>query len=200
MTKGQNVVANQSMKVLAFSGSTRKESFNQKLVQIAGRGATDSGAEVTTIHLADYPLPLFDEDLEKEGMPENFQKLKELFLQADALLIASPEYNSSLTAVLKNVIDWMSRPVEGEPPMAAFSGKVVGIMATSPGGLGGLRGLVHLRAILSNIGCLVIPSQVAVPFAESAFDAGGMNQKHELYKNVLRVGEKVAQLVARIKD
>lgn len=97
-------------KILAFAGSTRTESFNKKLVKIAVTGARGAGAEVTWIDLRDFPMPLYDEDLEtKEGLPENAKKLKALFLSHDGLLLACPEYNSSITGVLKNAIDWVSR-------------------------------------------------------------------------------------------
>src|SRR5215510_12287566 len=108
-------------RILAFAGSLRRDSFNKKLVPIAARGAREAGAEVTLIDLKDFPLPLFDQDLEAErGMP----KLKQLFIDHDGLLIAAPEYNSSITPVLKNAIDWVSRPAPGEPSLVAFRGKV----------------------------------------------------------------------------
>ena len=130
-------------RILAFAGSLRRESFNKKLVPIAAKGARDAGAEVTLIGLEDFPLPLFDQDLEaRQGMPENGKKLKQLFIDHDGLLIASPEYNSSITAVLKNAIDWVSRPAPGEPSLVAFRSKVATLMSASPGALGGLRGLV----------------------------------------------------------
>ena len=103
-------------RILAFAGSLRRDSFNQKLVPIAAKGAREAGAEVTLIALKDFPLPLFDQDLEAEhGMPENGKKLKQLFIDHDGLLIAAPEYNSSITAVLKNAIDWVSRPAPARP-------------------------------------------------------------------------------------
>ena len=127
-------------RILAFAGSTRRESFNKKLVAIAAQGAREAGAEVTLIDLKDFPLPLFDQDLEAEqGMPEIGKKLKKLFIDHDGLLIASPEYNSSFPAVLKNAIDWVSRPAPGEPSLVAFRGKVATLMSASPGALGGLR-------------------------------------------------------------
>ena len=120
-------------RILAFAGSLRRESFNKKLVPIAAKGARDAGAEVTLIGLEDFPLPLFDQDLEaRQGMPENGMKLKQLFIDHDGLLIASPEYNSSITAVLKNAIDWVSRPAPGEPSLVAFRSKVATLMSASP--------------------------------------------------------------------
>src|ERR1700757_409000 len=111
-------------KILAFAGSTRSESYNKKLVRIAAHGAKTAGAEDTVLDLRDLPLPLFDEDLEaSEGLPANARQLKDLMLAHDGFLIAAPEYNSSITAVLKNAIDWASRPVAGEAPLACFTGK-----------------------------------------------------------------------------
>ena len=122
--------------------------------------AREAGGEVTLIDLKDFPLPLFDQDLEAEqGMPENGTRLKKLFIDHDGLLIASPEYNSSFPAVLKNAIDWVSRPAPGEPSLVAFRGKVATLMSASPGAQGGLRGLVHVRSILGNIGVIVLPDQ-----------------------------------------
>src|SRR5260370_42637826 len=112
-------------RILAFAASARSESFNKKLVAITAQGARQAGAEVTLIDLEDFPLPLFDQDLEAEqGMPENGKELKKLFIDHDGLLIASPEYNSSITAVLKNAIDWVSRPAAGEPTLVALRNTV----------------------------------------------------------------------------
>ncbi|MBC7773536.1 MAG: NAD(P)H-dependent oxidoreductase [Pyrinomonadaceae bacterium] len=162
-----------SPKVLAFAGSTRTDSYNKKLVKIAAAGASAAGAEVTFIDLRDYPLPLFDEDLEKQGLPANARLLKDLFLANHALLLSCPEYNSSISAVLKNVIDWVSRPAPNERPLQCFDGKVAGLMSASPGAFGGMRGLVHVRSILGNIKVLVVPDQVAVNKAFEAFNADG---------------------------
>ncbi|HSG69866.1 MAG TPA: NAD(P)H-dependent oxidoreductase [Planctomycetaceae bacterium] len=160
-------------KILAFAGSARKESFNKPLVQTAAKMAEQLGAEVTLIDLADYTLPLFDQDLEAEGTPENAIRLKELFLAHDALLISAPEYNSSITPLLKNTIDWVSRPAEGEPSLAAYRGKTAALLSASPGALGGMRGLAHLRDILGNIGVLVVPSEASISQANKAFNDSG---------------------------
>lgn len=165
----------EAVRVLAFAGSTRKTSFNAMLVRIAAAGAREAGAEVTVVNLADYRLPVFDQDEEAaQGKPENARTLKSLMVSHHAFLIASPEYNSSVTGALKNTIDWVSRPDDGETtPLVAFRGKVVTLMSASPGALGGLRGLVHLRAILANLGCIVLPEQVAVPKAGEVFSSDG---------------------------
>jgi NAD(P)H-dependent FMN reductase len=167
-------------KILAFAGSARKESFNKRLVQTAAKMAEQLGAEVTLLDLADHPLPLFDQDLEAEGTPDNATRLKQLFLSHNGLLISAPEYNSSITPLLKNTIDWVSRPVEGQPSLAAYRGKTAGLLSASPGALGGMRGLVHLRDILGNIGVLVVPSEAAISQANQAFDETGeiADEKH----------------------
>lgn len=185
-------------KILAFAGSARRESWNRQLVRIAAAGAVSAGAEVTVIDLADYPLPLFNEDLEREeGTPENVLRLKELFFQHNGLLIASPEYNSSITPLLKNTIDWVSRKAEGEQPLQAYRGKYAALMSTSPGVLGGLRGLVHVRAILGNIGVLVIPDQVAVPRAAEAFQADGSLKETRQQEAIAGLGATLAGFLNR---
>jgi chromate reductase, NAD(P)H dehydrogenase (quinone) len=161
-------------RILAFAGSARKGSHNKKLVRIAAAAARAAGAEVTLIELEDYPLPLFNEDDETEhGLPANGRKIKDLMLSHQGFLISSPEYNSSITALLKNTIDWASRPVAGEAPLACFSDKVAVLLSASPGALGGLRGLVHVRAILGNIGTLVLPGTTSIPQAMTAFSDDG---------------------------
>ncbi len=158
-------------RIVAFAGRARKDSFNLKLVNVAAEGARAAGADVTVLDMRDFPMPLFDQDLEEaEGPPENARKLTAILLAHEGLLIASPEYNSSITPLLKNTIDWVSRAGEGQEALAAYEGKVAAVMSASPGRLGGLRGLVHLRSILSNMGVLVIPDQVAVSEAHTAFD------------------------------
>jgi chromate reductase, NAD(P)H dehydrogenase (quinone) len=187
-------------RILAFAGSTRTESFNKHLVKIAAAGARVAGAEVTLIDLRDYPLPVYDGDLEaRDGLPANARKLKDLFLAHQGLLISAPEYNSSITAVLKNAIDWVSRPVPGEAALNCFDGKVAALMSASPGALGGLRGLVHVRAILQNIRVLTIPEQVAVPNAAEAFAPNGSLKDAKQQTAVEALGVKVAQILARLR-
>ncbi len=188
-------------RILAFAGSTRKDSYNARLVRIAAEGARDAGAEVTVLDLREFPLPLFNEDLEREqGAPANAAELKKLFFAHHGLLIAAPEYNSSITPLLKNTIDWVSRPAEGEAPLAAYRGKVAALMAASPGGLGGLRGLVHLRSILSNIGVLVLPDQIAVPRSFEAFGEQGQLNDDNRQERVQALGESVAETLSKLAD
>jgi NAD(P)H-dependent FMN reductase len=181
-------------KILAFAGSARKNSFNKKLVSIAVEGAREAGAEVTVIDFADFSMPLFDQDLEAEqGMPEMAQDFKALLIEHDGLLIASPEYNSAFSPVLKNAIDWASRATdEHELPLVAYRGKYAAIMATSPGGLGGLRGLVFLRMLLGNIGVTVLPGQQAVPSALQAFDQDGSLKDDKMHAKVKDLGKALA--------
>jgi NAD(P)H-dependent FMN reductase len=187
-------------RILAFAGSTRRESFNKKLVSIAALGARQAGAEATLIDLKDFPLPLFDQDLEAEQrMPENGTKLKKLFIDHDGLLIASPEYNSSISAVLKNAIDWVSRPAPGEPSLVAFRGKVATLMSASPGALGGLRGLVHVRSILGNIGVIVLPDQIAVAQAHEAFNPDGTLKDPKRQAGIEGLGRTLAEFLAKLK-
>ncbi|MBL1199440.1 MAG: NAD(P)H-dependent oxidoreductase [Nostoc sp. GBBB01] len=186
-------------KILAFAGSTRIDSYNKKLVKIAAAGAKAAGAEVTYLDLRDLPLPLYGEDLEaQEGMPANARTLKDLMISHQGFLIASPEYNSSLTAVLKNAIDWASRPYPNESPLAAFSGKVATIMSASPGGLGGLRGLVHLRSILGNIKVLVLPDQIAVSKAYEAFNADGTLKDPKQQESIEKLGEGLTKILFKL--
>jgi chromate reductase, NAD(P)H dehydrogenase (quinone) len=186
-------------KILAFAGSTRKDSFNKKLVRVAAEAARAAGCEVTHIDLRDFPLPLYDGDLEAaEGIPENGQKLKKMFIEHHGLLMSCAEYNSSISGVWKNTIDWVSRPASGEPSLVAFTGKVAAILSASPGALGGLRGLVHVRSILGNIGVLVLPEQLAVSRAADAFNTDGAlkddKQKATLQKIVGRLTSVIQKL------
>lgn len=162
-------------KVLAFAGSTREASVNKQLVVEAADFARQMGAQVTVIDLKDYPIPFYDEDFEaSDGMPETAKQLRKLMIQSDVIIIASPEYNGSVSAVLKNAIDWASRSEDGRSSREAFKGKKFIIMSASPGSGGGAKGLLHLRTIVKSIGGAVIPQEIVVPRAFSAFD----EQKH----------------------
>lgn len=185
--------------ILAFAGSARKASFNKKLVKIAAAGAESAGAEVSVIDLLDFPMPLFNQDLEAgEGMPAKAREFKNLLIAHDGLLIASPEYNSAFSPLLKNAIDWASRAEsEDEPPLAAYRGKVAAIMSASPGGLGGLRGLVFLRMLLGNLGVTVLPEQQAVAQAFKAFTDDGALIDGRQQDAVFDLGVKLAQMAER---
>lgn len=189
-------------KILAFAGSARKDSWNKALVKIAAEGATAAGAEVTVIDLADYTMPIFNQDLEaSDGMPEGAARFKQQLIDHDGFLIASPEYNSAFSPLLKNAIDWASRSTsENETPLSAYSGKCAAIMACSPGGLGGIRGLVFLRMLLGNIGVTVIPDQQAIPKAHDAFAADGSLVDDSKQKAIKALGEKLVHVTSRLKS
>jgi chromate reductase len=164
-------------RILAFAGSLRTGSFNKRLAIIAAEAARSAGAQVTLIDLLDFPLPVLNQDDEDaHGLPENAKKLKALFRNHHGLLIASPEYNSSISGVLKNTIDWVSRSEsDDEPSLVAYKGKTCALISASPGGLGGMRALVHVRSILTNIGVFVLPGQVSISNAAEAFVEGEAN-------------------------
>ena len=163
----------QTPKILVFAGSIRTGSFNARLAALAAKELTLAEAEVTMISLGDYPMPLYDGNLEgASGPPENAFKLKRLMGQQQGVFIASPEYNASITPLIKNAIDWISTVREGdEPQLAAFQDRVFALGGASPGRSGGMQSLIALRQVLA-VGCraLVIPEQVTVPNAATAFD------------------------------
>lgn len=188
-------------KILAFAGSLRKDSCNKKLVKIAAEGAKNAGAEVTYIDLRDFPVPIYDQEIEaSEGIPANAQKFKDLLLENQGLLIASPEYNSSISGVLKNLIDWASRPSKkDEAPLVCFKGKAAVLMSASPSQLGGLRGLVHLKAILGNIEVIVLPQQQTIANAYEAFSPEGklLNERHQT--QVEQLGVKLTDFLKKFQ-
>ena len=187
-------------KIAAFAGSLRAGSFNRKLLTLAADAARAAGAEVTIIDLRELALPLFDEDLEAaSGLPEGAKKLKALLRAGDGFLIASPEYNSSVTGALKNAIDWASRSeADGEPPLAAYRGKAAALFSASPGALGGLRGLVTLRSILGNIGVLVAPDQVCIGAAHEAFDDAGQLKDARKAKQVAALAQGLVEILRKL--
>ncbi len=188
-------------RIIAFAGSSRKISYNKKLVKIAASGAESAGATVTLIDLADYPMPIFNEDLEStEGMPEQARKFKNLLIEHDGFLIASPEYNSAFSPLLKNAIDWASRSEsDNELPLVAYRGKVAAIMAASPGKLGGIRGLVFLRMLLANIGVFVIPDQQVIPQAFKAFDEDGSLVDAKQQQAIVNLGAKLTHTTEKLR-
>jgi NAD(P)H-dependent FMN reductase len=188
-------------KILILPGSARRDSVNRKLAAVAARLVTEEGAEAVLVDPAEFPLPLYDSDLEEAGgLPAAAKSLKKLFLVADAVIFVSPEYNSSVTPLMKNFIDWVSRAEsDAEPPLAAFKGKVAGLLAASPGALGGLRGLVHLRAILGNLGVLVVPKQFALGAAYGKFDENGQPADGSVRNGVKAVVAEVISVATKLK-
>ncbi|MGL4490711.1 MAG: NADPH-dependent FMN reductase [Rhizobiaceae bacterium] len=158
--------------ILVFAGSNRTGAFSGKLADTAAKALLQHGADVTRISLIDYPLPLMDEDLEREqGIPEHALKLARMFVQHDGLFIATPEYNGSIPPLLKNAIDWVSRVSrDGERPLRPYAGKVAAIGSSSTGAFAGIRAIGHLRAILAHIGVQVVSEQCSVANAQTAFD------------------------------
>lgn len=160
--------------VLAFSGSTREDSTNKKLLMEAAAIATEMGAHVTVIDLRDYPMPFYDEDLERaHQVPESVGKFRALLQENQVIFIASPNYNGSFSGVLKNALDWASRSEDGQEARDVFKGKQFAIMSASPGKTGGVKGLPHLRAVLENLKGHVITQQLGIPQSDGAFDAEG---------------------------
>jgi NAD(P)H-dependent FMN reductase len=191
-------------RILVFAGSARRDSLNKKLARVAADCAREAGAEATFVDLDDYPLPLYHGDLEAaQGMPENARRLRELFLAHDALLIASPENNSSVTALLKNTIDWLSRDLGdgkgADSGLAPWRGKVAGLLAASPGGFGAVRALPHLRQILATLGVTVLGTQVVVPRAHEAFDGEGKLREARTAQSVQALAAAVAKAAAALR-
>jgi chromate reductase, NAD(P)H dehydrogenase (quinone) len=175
-------------RILVFAGSIRTGSFNARLAAIAAKEIALAGAEVTRISLADYPMPIYDGDLEAaSGPPENAIKLKRMMMAHPGVFIASPEYNASVTPLLKNTLDWISRVREGKDvPLAAYKNRVFALGGASNGQYGAMRSLLALRQVLEiGTGALVIPEQIAVNRAADAYDEMD-NFKDERTAEILR--------------
>jgi chromate reductase, NAD(P)H dehydrogenase (quinone) len=187
-------------RILVFGGSLRRDSLNQKLAALAAAGAREAGAEVTLIALRDFPMPIYDQEIEDAiGKPEHAARLKALFRDHHGLIIASPEYNSSISGALKNAIDWVSREdSEDEPALSALTGKTAALCSASPGALGGLRGLVHVRSILGNLGITVLPEQVTISKAYEAFREDGTLADEKLTARVENLGASLANHLRKI--
>lgn len=184
-------------KLLAFAGSLRRASLNRRLVQVLAQGARDAGAVVTLLDLREFPLPVYDGDIESAGMPIEVRRLQQLMRDHGGLLISTPEYNGSMPALVKNTLDWISRPCEdGSPGTSLFRNKVAGICAASPGALGGLRSLLVLRDALAKLGMWVAPSQLALGRADAAFDAEGQLTDERQRASVHAIGAQAARAVS----
>ena len=185
--------------LLVIAGSTRTGAFSKQLARAACRLAEADGHRATLVDLRDYPMPLYDGDLEEaEGLPEAAVRLRALIKQHDALLIATSEYNSSLPAVLKNAIDWLSRPYAAEPGVQVFEHRVAGLLSTSPGALGGMRCLVHLRQVLMNLAMLVITEQFSLGGAAKAFAADGSLADAKQAASVQKVVRRLVEVAGRM--
>jgi len=187
------------VKILGWAGSARADSFNKKLVRVALRGAEAAGADITYVDLRDFPLPLYDADGEAaNGLPDNVDNLRSLFQDNDGFLVASPEYNGLLSPLMKNTLDWLSRSAQGQPDLSVFRGKVCALMAASPGPLGGLRGLVSMRELMTNLGFTVLQGQMTIRSAFKAFDAKGELLDDSQTKRVEELGADLALATARL--
>ncbi len=172
-------------KILAFSGSTRADSYNKKLVEQAAAVARAEGSTVTIIDLKDYLMPFYDGDLEKKhGLPENAKKLRALMIKSDGFIIGSPEYNGSVSAILKNTLDWVSRNEKGGASNEAFKGKKFALMSASPGKGGGSKGLEHLEFIIKRLGGEVIDKKVSIPEAHTMMNGATALQNSNLKQQI----------------
>jgi NAD(P)H-dependent FMN reductase len=186
-------------RILAFAGSLRSASLNKKLVAIAAEGARDAGAEVTLVDLRELPMPIYDGDDEAaHGLPENARTFKRLLMDHHGVLVATPEYNSMFPAALKNAIDWASRRENDEKPLAAFTGKVAGVLSASPGAFGGQRGQAVLRAQLAYLGMVVVPARIGIGRAGDAFDPGGRLKDDNQHQSVLELGAQTVSFAQRL--
>jgi NAD(P)H-dependent FMN reductase len=164
-------------RLLALCGSARQDSFNRLALAVAIKGAKNAGADVTFVEPRDFVMPLYDGDLEaSEGLPEAAVRLQRLFAEHDGVIVATPEYNGFFTPLLKNTLDWVSRPLpdaSGKPGTIHLRGKAAGLVTASPGALGGIRAMQHARLYLSNLGLIVVPEQAAVAAANKVLGADG---------------------------
>ena len=177
-------------RILAFSGSARRESLNKKLLASVVAATRAAGGDVTVVDFKELPIPMYEGDLEEEqGIPANAQKLIDLIRQHDGLLIASPEYNSQMTPLLKNAIDWCTRADENP-----LEGKIAAVVSASPGMFGGIRSLTLARQLLIHLGCVVVPVQCVLPQAHKAFEPDG-SLKEERHRKAV---EAVAADLLRI--
>ncbi len=184
-------------KILAFAGSNRKDSYNRQALALAVGGARDAGADVTVADLRDFPMPIYDADFHHEsGVPAAMLALRELMVSANGLLVASPEYNASITPLLKNTIDWLSQSVDANDKNV-FGNKVCGLLGASPGAFGTIRALPHVSYILSNLGTLVLPI-VAVPKAHELVNADGSVRDERAAKMLRELGAKVCHTISKL--
>ena len=192
-------------KILVFAGSLRAGAFSISTADAAMKELALQGADVTRISLGDYPLPLMDQNLEKEkGVPENAVKLARQIAAHDGMLIASPEYNASIPPLLKNALDWVSRVRrDGTRPFKPFGGKVAALCSSSDGAFAGMRGLYHLRAVLMACQVEVITQQCSVAKASEAFDEEGQFReerlRHQMETVCRTLIERAAMMSSRVE-
>ena len=186
-------------KILVFAGSAREASLNKKLARAAAKAIDDSGGEAKFIDLRDFPMPIYEGDLEeREGMPPSARKLRELFVSHPSFLIVSPENNGTIPSLLKNAIDWLSRDVDGRSGLEPYRGKVIALMSASPGAFGGVVCLTHLRYSLSKLLAHVIPDQFPLPKADQAFAEDGSLTQAWQQKSVQTVVRQLIETTNRL--
>jgi NAD(P)H-dependent FMN reductase len=188
-----------TIKILVFAGSLRAASLNKMLAREAATLARAAGAEVTLIDLKDFPLPIYDGDVEvADGLPANARKLKDLFIAHHGIIVACPEYNAGMTAVLKNVIDWVSRQHGDESGTVPYEGKVVGLCSAAGGQFAGIRSMEAARNVLMNLGCLVVPKRLGIARANQAFDEAGRLKDPQLVAALDAVVKQVVQVAGTL--
>ena len=181
-------------RILAFAGSARRESLNKKLLAVVVEATRAAGAAVTALDLNDLPMPLYHGDLEDaQGMPDNAKKFVEMVLAHDGLLIASPEYNSQMTPLLKNTIDWATRADENP-----LEGKVAAVVSASPGNIAAIRSMTLARSLLTHLGCVVVPAQCILPRADQAFDEQSRLKDERVRKNAQNVATELVRITTRL--
>jgi len=197
-------VSVKTARILVFAGSARRDSLNKKLAKAAAKFIALPDAEATFVDLDDFPMPVYHGDLEAaQGMPAKGLELRAIFIAHDALLIASPENNQSVTSLLKNTIDWLSRGIgDGKginSGLAPFRGKVAALMGATPGPYGTLRGMPHLRQILASLGVTVLGPQVGVPRAHEVFDENGAIKDARVAKSVESLAASLVEFTRKVK-
>lgn len=195
------ILAMTNVRIVGFAGSLRQGSFNKKLLAQSLEGARQAGAEVESLDLRDFEAPLYDADFEAaQGLPASVLAFKERIHAADGMLIATPENNASVSACLKNILDWASRPTSKEDPAPCFTEKTAAILSASPGRLGGIRCLGHLRAILMNLHVHIMTSQYALPGAHEAFAEDGTLLDAHAGKMAHQVGAELVRFTSLLKS
>ena len=188
-------------KILVLAGSARLDSIHRKLARQTVEALRNVGLEATLADLRDFPMPIYDGDLETgQGLPPAAKALKELARRHDGFAIASPEYNGGYPALLKNALDWISRPEPGDRPLEVFRGKVAAILSASPGPAGGSRGLRQLRELLVMMNVSVVPQELAIARSSAAFDADGRLMRAEDVSRLREVAAALAQAADRKQE
>jgi NAD(P)H-dependent FMN reductase len=186
------------IRVGILCGSLKKSSINAKLANFVGKQLTSAGGvELEVIDLCKLDLPMFSEDI--NGLPASVNELKDQMIACDAFIVASPEYNGSMSGALKNAIDWASVGRDGDEHLACFKGKVCGLLSSSPGGIGGLQGLVHVRQILTRLQMLVVPAQYALGGGHEAFDDAGDMKDAKKAEMAMNVGREMVRVCRALK-